>query len=79
MSISDYYYDEINSEENLQELDNQEPIPQEDDKKTSERKSKPTYCWKCGGLTGFGFGVEPLRHDIAWCSSECHHKFYNTK
>jgi hypothetical protein len=42
MSISDYYYDEINSEENLQELDNQEPIPQEDDKKTSERKSKPT-------------------------------------
>ena len=25
MSISDYYYDEINSEENLQELDNQEP------------------------------------------------------
>ena len=24
MSISDYYYDEINSEENLQELDNQE-------------------------------------------------------
>ena len=25
MSISDYYFDEINSEENLQELDNQEP------------------------------------------------------
>ena len=25
MSISDYYYDEINSEENLQELDTQEP------------------------------------------------------
>ena len=25
MSISDFYYDEINSEENLQELDNQEP------------------------------------------------------
>ena len=25
MSVSDYYYDEINSEENLQELDNQEP------------------------------------------------------
>jgi len=32
MSISDYYYDEINSEENLQELDNQEPnIPEHDD------------------------------------------------
>ena len=27
MSISDFYYDEINSEENLQELDNQEPTP----------------------------------------------------
>ena len=25
MSISDFYFDEINSEENLQELDNQEP------------------------------------------------------
>jgi len=25
MSISDYYYDEINSENNLQELENQEP------------------------------------------------------
>jgi len=25
MSVSDFYYDEINSEENLQELDNQEP------------------------------------------------------
>ena len=32
MSISDYYYDEINSEENLQELDNQEPdSPEQDD------------------------------------------------
>ena len=29
MSISDYYYDEINSEENLQELDNQEPPTKE--------------------------------------------------
>ena len=25
MSISDFYYDEINSEDNLQKLDNQEP------------------------------------------------------
>ncbi len=25
MSISDFYFDEINSEENLQEFDNQEP------------------------------------------------------
>jgi|TARA_B100000902_G_scaffold392402_1_gene444747 hypothetical protein len=32
MSISDYYYDEINSEDNLQELDNQEPnFPEHDD------------------------------------------------
>ena len=32
MSISDYYYDEINSEENLQELDNQElPTKESDD------------------------------------------------
>tara|TARA_R100000541_G_C1869066_1_gene80512 strand:- start:663 stop:764 length:102 start_codon:yes stop_codon:yes gene_type:complete len=32
MSISDYYYDEINSEENLQELDNQElPIKENED------------------------------------------------
>ena len=32
MSISDYYYDEINSEDNLKELDNQEPnIPEHDD------------------------------------------------
>lgn len=32
MSISDYYYDEINSEDNLQELDNQEPnISEHDD------------------------------------------------
>ena len=32
MCISDYYYDEINSEDNLQELDNQEPnIPEDDD------------------------------------------------
>ena len=36
MSISDYYFDEINSEENLQELDNQEPIPQEDNNDSSE-------------------------------------------
>jgi hypothetical protein len=32
MSISDYYFDEINSEENLQELDNQElPIKENED------------------------------------------------
>lgn len=32
MSISDYYYDEINSEENLEELDNQElPIKENED------------------------------------------------
>jgi hypothetical protein len=32
MSISDFYYDEINSEENLQELDNQElPIKENED------------------------------------------------
>jgi|TARA_R110000744_G_scaffold168875_1_gene286682 hypothetical protein len=31
MSISDYYYDEINSEENLQELDNQELPNKEND------------------------------------------------
>tara|TARA_R110002153_G_scaffold28183_1_gene87306 strand:- start:65 stop:166 length:102 start_codon:yes stop_codon:yes gene_type:complete len=31
MSISDYYYDEINSEENLQELDNQEPPTKENE------------------------------------------------
>jgi len=30
MSISDFYYDEINSEENLNELDAQEPIMPED-------------------------------------------------
>ena len=30
MSISDYYYDEINSEENLNELDAQEPTMPED-------------------------------------------------
>ena len=32
MSISSYYFDEINSEENLQELDNQElPIKENED------------------------------------------------
>ena len=31
MSISDFYYDDINSEENLQELDNQEPPTKESD------------------------------------------------
>jgi len=32
MSISDFYYDEINSEENLQELDNQVlPIKENED------------------------------------------------
>ena len=32
MSISDFYYDEINSEENLQELDKQElPIKENED------------------------------------------------
>ena len=32
MSISDYYFDEINSEENLNELDAQEPnIPEDND------------------------------------------------
>ena len=32
MSISDYYYDEINSEDNLQKLDNQElPTKESDD------------------------------------------------
>jgi|TARA_R110000787_G_scaffold193648_1_gene305182 hypothetical protein len=31
MSISDYYFDEINSEEHLAELDNQEPPTKESD------------------------------------------------
>jgi len=31
MNISDYYYDEINSEENLQELDNNEPQIEENE------------------------------------------------
>ena len=31
MSISDFYYDEINSEENLQELDNQELLIKENE------------------------------------------------
>ena len=31
MSISDFYYDEINSEDNLQELDNQELPTKESD------------------------------------------------
>tara|TARA_R100001244_G_C5120144_1_gene123303 strand:- start:54 stop:209 length:156 start_codon:yes stop_codon:yes gene_type:complete len=47
--------------------------------KQKEQKEQPTHCWNCDGLTGLGFGVEPLRHDIHWCSSECHQKFYTTK
>ena len=41
MSVSDYYFDEINSEENLQELDNQEPADieqqEEEDNDASSR------------------------------------------
>tara|TARA_R110000824_G_scaffold28442_1_gene95576 strand:- start:729 stop:854 length:126 start_codon:yes stop_codon:yes gene_type:complete len=41
MSISDFYFDEINSEENLQELDNQEPADieqqEEEDNDASSR------------------------------------------
>ena len=39
MSISDYYYDEINSEENLQELDNQELPIKENEDEEPKRKS----------------------------------------
>jgi len=44
--------------------------------KTIEGK---THCLNCKGETGFGFGVQPLRHDVHWCSSECHTKFYQPK
>jgi hypothetical protein len=41
MSISDFYFDEINSEENLRELDNQEPADieqqEEEDNDASSR------------------------------------------
>lgn len=37
---------------------------------------KKTFCLNCEKPTGFGFGVEPLRHDKDWCTSECHKEFY---
>jgi len=37
---------------------------------------KKTFCANCEKPTGFGFGVEPLRHDKDWCTSECHKEFY---
>jgi len=37
---------------------------------------KPPYnCWNCGEPSGFGFGKEPMRYDIAWCSSKCWQEF----
>jgi len=43
----------------------------------TKKEPTPTYCWQCNKRTGFGFGVEPLRYDIHWCTSKCHAKFYN--
>mgnify|MGYP000223917369 CR=1 FL=1 len=44
MSISDYYYDEINSEENLQELDNQEhPAYDEYKEERNSGRTRSTY------------------------------------
>ena len=42
-----------------------------------KKTKKKNHCLNCGGESGFGFGVEPFRYDIHWCSSECHNKFYN--
>ena len=40
------------------------------------QEEKKTFCWNCNKPTGFGFGVEPLRHDKHWCTTECHTAFY---
>ena len=40
------------------------------------KANKKTYCWNCNGKTGYGFGIEPMRIDIAWCSSICWQEFY---
>jgi len=36
----------------------------------------PYHCWNCEERTGSGFGTEPQRLDIAFCSSKCHQQFY---
>ena len=45
--------------------------------KQSEKKTKPTYCQNCGGRTGFGFGVEPMRYDTICCSTKCGKEIFN--
>ena len=45
--------------------------------KQSKQQSKPTYCDNCGGRTGFGFGVEPLRYDTCVCTSKCAQELFN--
>jgi len=47
--------------------------------KQTQQKIKPTYCDNCGGRTGFGFGVEPLRYDTIVCTSKCGQELFNTE
>ena len=44
-----------------------------------DKNAKPTYCLVCGNRTGYGFGKEPTRHDIHWCSTPCWKKFFGEK
>ena len=43
------------------------------------KKEVKSRCWHCASETGFGKGKEPKRHDIHWCSSECHQKFFRNR
>jgi len=43
------------------------------------KDAKPTYCLLCGDRTGYGFGKEPTRHDIYWCSSPCWKEYLGEK
>ena len=45
--------------------------------KQTQQKTKPTFCDNCGGRTGFGFGVEPLRYDTCVCTSKCAQELFN--
>ena len=47
------------------------------EKENKVKEPTPTYCCQCNKRTGYGFGIEPMRYDIHWCTSECHAKFYN--
>ena len=43
-----------------------------------DKEEEVTTCHHCDARTGFGYGVEPLRYDTNFCSTE-HRLNYNAQ